>query len=108
MQLPMRLQNLKLMLPACSRSFKTGSEETKLLPSMTLQTLQGTTKSLQKHGRRQRSPPGPSSEQLDLLSLVQFEMETEPRNPRFSKDLLNLRKIQELRKRGLCSVFNLP
>eukprot|EP00439_Symbiodinium_sp_Y106_P077887 s803_g16.t1 len=24
-----------------------------------------------------------------------FEMETEPRNPRFSKDLLNLRKIQE-------------
>jgi hypothetical protein len=25
----------------------------------------------------------------------QFEMETEPRNPRFSKDLLNLRKIQE-------------
>ena len=25
----------------------------------------------------------------------QFETETEPRNPRFSKDLLNLRKIQE-------------
>eukprot|EP00434_Breviolum_minutum_P043964 symbB.v1.2.039213.t1/scaffold6412.1/size18292/2 len=25
----------------------------------------------------------------------QFELETEPRNPRFSKDLLNLRKIQD-------------
>ena len=28
----------------------------------------------------------------------QFELETEPRNPRFSKDLLNLRKIQDWRQ----------
>ena len=32
----------------------------------------------------------------------QFEMETEPRNPRFSKDLLNLRKIQEQTSATIC------